>query len=295
MAKLSICIPTHNRAPFLAWGLKRLRADFPDAEIIVSDNASTDNTSDLKFSADIRYHRQTENIGAFPNFLAALQLATGQYAIYCGDDDYLLPDRVSRGTAYLDAHPEVAAYCAPCELYLEEEGKPYCNAFKVPEPQTFTADEGKELFNFIIREHVWPEHMIYRAPVPLSPRTSAYWAFADLPSILATGAIHFAPEPFYRNLLGHPMGHRDKLGDSQFLTHFDEYRAGLQVLAYDLFGERLSYAGRRHVTEMIEWFICVRLDLARIHRERQGDTAEAEILAKRIAIENPAREAAEAA
>jgi hypothetical protein len=121
-------------------------------------------------------------------------------------------------------------------------------------------------------------------------RTRAYWAFSDIPDILAQGAIHFAPTPFYRNLLVHPVGERVQLGNEQCLTDFDEYRAGLEVMAYGLFGGELPYAARHRIAEMIQWFICARLDVARRLYARSGHELEAEMLAKRLAIASPARD-----
>jgi glycosyltransferase involved in cell wall biosynthesis len=294
MAQLSICIPTYNRLEFLKWTLRRLHANFPQAEIIVSDNHSDDFVP-LHDSWISRYIRQDSNIGPFPNMLAALSAATGDYAVYCADDDYLLPAHVATGIAYLEAHPEVAAYCAPCEIWNERDTYAFWNAFMVPKPLTFDHAHGIDLFNFIIESHVWPEHFIYRTSVPLKPRTRAYWAFADLPDILARGAIHFSPQPFYRNVLVHPVGEREQLGNVQCLTYFDEYRAGLEVLAHGLFGGELRYAARHHISEMIQSFICTRMAVAARLYERSGNPAEAQMLRARLSIASPVRDPAVAA
>ena len=290
-AQLSICIPTHNRWEFLKWTLGKLRRDFPSAEICVSDNASADDTWRLRFLGQIRIDcavnrviHQPENIGPFPNMFAALSMATRQYAVYCADDDYLLPAGIARGIAYLDSHPDVAAYCAPCEIWNEVEQTPFWNAWGIDEPTTFT--DHRLLWNFIIEKHVWPEHLIYRLPLPLKPRTRAYWAFADLPDILEHGHIHFDPTPFYRNLLVHPVGERVQLGNVQCLTYFDEYRAGLEVLAYGLFGPQ-PHHGRQKLQDMIASFICSRMDVAARLYLRQGHEADAIMLKKRIAVADP--------
>lgn len=289
---LSICIPTRNRQPFLEWSLRRLRADFPQAEIIVSDNAS-DAVSGIIFSG-VEYIRQPENIGAFPNMHAVLTAAKGDYAVYCGDDDYLLPSEINRGLAFLEAHPEVVAYCAPCEIYDEVNDKAFWNAFTVREARTFSKADGMELFNFIIQSHVWPEHIIYRTPVPILPRTRAYWAFSDLVDILSAGSIHFDPKPFYRNLLVHPVGERVQLGNEQCLTHFDEYRAGLEVLACGLFGSDLPYSTRLKINEMISHFLCMRYEAASQLYARKGNLAEAMQLRQRMSIASPRRDNATA-
>lgn len=288
---LSICIPTFNRAPYLAWTLTKLRKDFPKAEIVVSDNASTDETaawvSTGQGGADF-YHRQPVNIGAFPNMYAALSQAKERYAIYCADDDYLLPEQVQAGIDYLEAHPEVAAFCAPCEIWNEVQYSPYWNAFQCEE-RTFDQRQGIDLFNFLISGHIWPEHIIYRTPVPIKPRTRAYWAFADIPDILDAGAMHFSSIPFYRNLLVHPVGDREQLGNVQCLTYFDEYRAGLEVLAYGLFGHQ-PYTARRHIQDMIQAFICTRMAVAKGLYEQSGDRMNADMLSARISIANPMRD-----
>lgn len=291
---LSICIPTCNRFPFLEWTLGKLMTDFSIADIAVSDNASTDDTRSLS-RLPLRYMCQPRNIGAFPNMLAAFQMAKGDYAVYCADDDYLLPGPVAAGIAYLDSHPEVAAFCAPCEIWNEVTQQPYWNAYMVDHPRTFKAGEGMDLFNFIIQRHVWPEHWIYRVPVPLKPRTRAYWAFADIPDILERGAIHFSPTPFYRNLLVHPVGERVQLGNQQCLTDFDEYRAGLEVLAYGLFGDGLPYAARHRIHEMIQFFICQRMDRAAKIFDQLGRGEEAQLMRKRLAIASPVRDTLDSA
>jgi glycosyl transferase family 2 len=295
---LSICIPTFKRPKYLRYTLNRLLNDFSGADICVSDN-DPEKFSETwclccdgpVFWPEINYIQQPINIGPFANQLAALQMGRRQYAVYCADDDYLLPDEVSRGTSYLDEHPEVAAYCAPCEIWNEVTGTPYWNAFGCDE-RTFKKGEGVELFNTIIERHIWPEHLIYRLPLPLKPRTRAYWAFADLPDILEAGAIHFSPRPFYRNLLVHPVGEREQLGNVQCLTYFDEYRAGLEVLACGLFGDSLSYKARHQIQEMIGSFICTRMDVASRLYERAGYESDAKMLRKRLAIADPRRDVA---
>lgn len=287
---LSLCIPGYNRPDFLAWTLDRLEEDFPEAEIIVSDDASTEDLSSVRHDRRVRWVQQPHNIGPFPNHRAALLESTRKYATYCANDDYLLPAEVERAISYLDEHPEVSAYIAPCEIWDEVNRKPFWNAFAC-EARTFDQSQGIDLFNFVIQHHVWPEHVIYRTPVPLAPRTRAYWCFTDLIDLLKTGPIHFSPTPFYRNLLVHPVGERVQLGNVQCLTFFDEYRAGLEVLAYGLFGEQ-PYKARHQIHDMIASFICQRMYNASVLYERHGHEREAEMLRQRIVIASPVRDVA---
>ena len=260
-----------------------MHRDFPQAQILVSYNDPGAPFCDTW----IDYLYQKENIGAFANMHAALSAATRKYAVYCADDDYLLPAQVQIGIDYLERHPKCVAYCAPCQIWDEIKGTPFWNAFSVKESRSYSLSDARELFNLIIQSHIWPEHIVYRTPVPIFPRTRAYWAFADLVSILEAGDIYFSNTPFYRNLLVHPVGERVQLGNVQCLTHFDEYRAGLEVLAHGLFGSQLPYKARNKIQEMISSFICARMYVAAQLYAGSGHIEEATMLLQRISIARP--------
>lgn len=107
---LSITIPTYNRAPFLAELLgvllPQLR-DEPRAELVVSDNASTDETSELiarmeQLGLRLRHLRNAQNIGSDANFLQCLEEARGKYVWVLGDDDLLTPGAVGQLLSLLE-------------------------------------------------------------------------------------------------------------------------------------------------------------------------------------------------
>jgi glycosyltransferase involved in cell wall biosynthesis len=259
--------------------------DFPEAKIIVSDNGK----SQIDFSEGIRYIRQPQNIGAFPNMRAALLAASTKYCVFLGDDDYLLPAEVQKGIDFLEAHPEVLVYYAPCQLYDEVNQKANWEAFYMAEDETFTRAD--TLWNFVMHKHVWPEHAIYRraglADI-LQPRTQAYWCFTDLANAALRGPVHFAKTPYYRNITQHPIGGRVKLGDQQCLTDFDSYRWGLEVLACDLFRTALASNEiptlKADLNNMIRQFIWSRYEVAsRIHAAN-GRQVEADLLRKRMEL-----------
>jgi glycosyltransferase involved in cell wall biosynthesis len=282
--KLSVCIPTYNRYQFLKWTVRRLKDIQGDIEIIVSDNDSTDDTKCIQLQG-VKYFKQPYNMGAFPNMREALLRAQGEYAVFCADDDYLIADEVDRGVKFLDTHPEVVAYFAPCQLWDEVNQKAEWNAFYVANDETFT-DPGK-LWNFLIHNHVWPEHAIYRTSHIariVRPRIKAYWAFVDLANAIAAGPVHFASKPYYRNITNHPVGFRSKLGDQQCLTDFDEYRAGLENLAYDLFKNHLGPELKVKINQMINHFINMRLGVAHKLLSMQGREDEALSIEKRLRI-----------
>jgi glycosyltransferase involved in cell wall biosynthesis len=283
MKDLSICIPTYNRDPFLAWTLAKTMEDFPSAKLVISDNGK----SGLVWPSNARYIRQAKNIGAFPNMRAALLAASTKYAVFLGDDDYLLPDEVQKGIDFLEANPEVLIYYAPCQLYDEVRKEKNWEAFYVAEDETFTTAD--KLWNFLISKHVWPEHAIYRrqglADI-ITPRLTPYWCFMDLANAAIRGPVHFAKTPYYRNLTGHPVGGRVKLGDQQCLTDFDSYRWGLEILAVTIFRQALASGEaptlRADLNNMIRQFIWSRYEVAsRIHTAN-GRIGDANLLKARM-------------
>ena len=72
--KVSIGVPVYNGQRYLEHALSGLvDQTFTDFELIICDNASTDNTAKIceGFAARdsrIQYHRNPKNIGANPNF-----------------------------------------------------------------------------------------------------------------------------------------------------------------------------------------------------------------------------------
>jgi glycosyltransferase involved in cell wall biosynthesis len=288
---LTICIPTFERYPFLKWTLDRTMKDFPNIPIVISDNASEDalfyHTENL---AQITYIHQKTNIGAFANMRAALLAADTKYCVFLADDDYLVMDEVAKGIEYLEANPDVVAYYAPCQLYDEVRGQANWDAFYAASDQKF--ERADLLWNFIMSNHVWPEHAIYRREHLqniMRERAYAYWAFVDLANAVKCGNVYFAKTPYYRNITAHPIGGRVKLGDRQCLTDFDIYRAGLEVLAYDLFGKYLATTPgmQRDIQRGIDQFIWVRLEVAHRLRKAQRDVSGAEEFYKRLVIARP--------
>ena len=97
---LSICIPTYKRAGYLKQCLDAIVIQFDDTwvknsvEVVVSDNASPDNTKELveayqtRFN-NLRYFRNQENVGMDKNIMNSVLKASGQYCWTIGDDDII--------------------------------------------------------------------------------------------------------------------------------------------------------------------------------------------------------------
>lgn len=124
--KLSICIPTYNRAKTLREALDSILpqvSENPDIEIIISDNASTDDTIELVREYQhqypiIRYSRNSDNLGFDGNIIACVELAHGQYISFVSDDDI-----VPSGT-YYRLQKEISTH-SPSIIYVNHH--PFLN------------------------------------------------------------------------------------------------------------------------------------------------------------------------
>jgi len=92
--KLSIGMPVYNGGRLLRRALDSLLAQtFTDFELIISDNASTDNTERIceeyaKKDSRLRYIRQTINRGVRYNFNFVLKQAIAKFFMWAAHDDY---------------------------------------------------------------------------------------------------------------------------------------------------------------------------------------------------------------
>ena len=111
---VSVGIPTYNRADGLRRALESVLAQSErDIEVIVADNASSDETAqviELAVARDARVRAITQpsNVGLTANFNTVLQAARGRYAMVLADDDWLEPDYLARCRAALDADEHLA-------------------------------------------------------------------------------------------------------------------------------------------------------------------------------------------
>lgn len=102
---LTIAIPTYNRAKFLDRALHYIFIQTHNKnysiELIVSDNCSTDNTTDIveKYinkGLDIRYIKNSTNKGADFNIAQCYLEAKGRYVVAFGDDDLFVDGSIKQ-------------------------------------------------------------------------------------------------------------------------------------------------------------------------------------------------------
>ena len=121
---VTIAIPTFNRALLLRdCILSALGQSYPHFEVLVSNNASTDETQEvLTHFTDqrLRIVKHKRNIGLLPNWNFCLAEAKGRYIVFVSDDDRIAPDMLERMMSIIERGPEIPVVLALCDAYASE-------------------------------------------------------------------------------------------------------------------------------------------------------------------------------
>lgn len=98
--KLTVIIPTRERADTLRHCLRTVTSQpYQNLEIIVSDNFSQDATKEVVYRCNdgrVKYVNTGKRLGMSDNWEFAFSQVTGDYVIYLGDDDGLLPGAITK-------------------------------------------------------------------------------------------------------------------------------------------------------------------------------------------------------
>jgi len=128
MPRVSIGMPVYNGARFMEEALDSILAqDFTDFELIISDNASTDDTEPIcrryaERDGRIRYCRNDRNMGAAWNYNRLVALARGGYFRWLAHDDIWAPASLSRCVETLDRGGQRVVLAYPKTILIDERG-----------------------------------------------------------------------------------------------------------------------------------------------------------------------------
>jgi glycosyltransferase involved in cell wall biosynthesis len=126
---VSIGLPVYNADRSLQRAIDTLLAqDYPNFELIISDNASTDDTWNIcqQYEAQdsrIRIYRNANNLGATANFERVFALAQGEYFCWAAHDDWWEPTFVSQCVKRLETVPD-SPLCHVIHVEVNEKQEP---------------------------------------------------------------------------------------------------------------------------------------------------------------------------
>jgi glycosyltransferase involved in cell wall biosynthesis len=151
---VSTVIPVYNRGPMLREAVDSvLRQSWPQVEIVIVDDGSTDDTPALierlvrEHPGRIKSLRQ-ENAGPGVARQAGLALCTGEFIQFLDSDDLLLPNKFEAQVRGLRSDPEAGISYG--KVYVENDG------VRQPGPAQGSGESHRHLFPVLLREPLWP-------------------------------------------------------------------------------------------------------------------------------------------
>lgn len=160
---ISVVIPTFDSALFLVETLDSvLSQDYPNVEILVIDDGSTDNTTEVlePYRDRIKYFKQPNWGGPSRPRNVGIQNATGEFIAFFDSDDLMLPGKLSRSASALIEHPDLDFVFTNFqgvgesgqvirENYLEDY-RNFRNDLEAREPEELWSMPGSETFTHLI-------------------------------------------------------------------------------------------------------------------------------------------------
>jgi hypothetical protein len=135
MAGVSVIIPTHDRPRLLPQAVASARAAGTDVEVVVVDDASTDETAAVcRRLEGIRYVRLERNLRVAGARNAGLRASDREYVSFLDDDDRRLPKSLDLQLAALEARPEAAMVYGQA-LLADQRGAPTGRLYPADCPQ----------------------------------------------------------------------------------------------------------------------------------------------------------------
>jgi glycosyltransferase involved in cell wall biosynthesis len=196
-------IPVFQGENFLDETLSFLRSqDYPNLEIVVCDNASTDQTADIvrRHAAEdprVRLIVNETNIGAAPNYNKVFEVSRGKYFAWNAHDDHSSPNFFSEGVTALDSDDNAV----------------------VAIPRSFRVDlDGERLEEFWIPPDVHSQHphVRFRAAARAHPEAIVFGLFRS--EAVRRTRLHGRFSGSDRNFVAELMLHGRAImaGDSEF-------------------------------------------------------------------------------
>lgn len=131
---VQVGIPVFNGERDIARTIEALLSqDYPNLEVLISDNCSTDKTGEIaKHYADadsrVKYWSNEKNIGSFANFELLFSKSKGEYYFWAGHNDTYSSGFLSKAISIMEADPSVV-HCFPHGFLANPDGSIFSYPF----------------------------------------------------------------------------------------------------------------------------------------------------------------------
>jgi len=130
MPLVSVAIITYNQKKYLKECIESvLKQDYPNIEIVIGDDASTDGTQEMLEEYIIQYPNKfilklsKTNQGITKNSNLVHFACTGKYIAWMGGDDLMLPGKIRKQVEYMEKHLECTICYHNLEVFDSDSGK----------------------------------------------------------------------------------------------------------------------------------------------------------------------------
>jgi glycosyltransferase involved in cell wall biosynthesis len=245
---VSVGMPARNSERWIRSAAESiLNQDYPDLELIISDNASTDATESICraiAAADprVRYYRNAQNMGVVANYNRVAELANGRYFKWASSNDLCAPQFLRSCVDVLEMRPDVVLCYPRTELMTDDSGtrEPWVDGLNLEEVspcvrfhRCLSEMRLNNVFNGVIRLETLRQTGLLR-----SHRSSDVLLVADLS---VRGKFVEVPESmFFRRVT--PGSITKLMSESQISEYFAPERAG-RLLRFQQWRLALSYYG----------------------------------------------------
>lgn len=180
-------------------GVIKQKVDFP-IELIITDDASTDNTGDVvkewqqRYPNVIRYYRNATNLGMQGNYLKAFKLCRGKYMAMCDADDYwFAANKLATQVAYMESHKECAITFHRVVNYYSETGvKSLSNGSQKADTTILDLSRGNYITNMSV---MYRRELVDLQNLPQWMSTISLPDYAMHMMYAAHGSIHYFNRP----------------------------------------------------------------------------------------------------
>lgn len=150
--RISVIVPIYNQVRFIRETVDSvLSQDYENVELVLSDDGSTDGTTEIlrEYAAEeperVKLVASEQNTGIAGAFNRALDAHTGNYVAWLGGDDVMLPGKLSRQVAVLEARPDVIGCCHDADVFDSASGRSYGRFTEIYNGRSGVREGGVEL------------------------------------------------------------------------------------------------------------------------------------------------------
>jgi alpha-1,3-rhamnosyltransferase len=122
---VTVIVPSYNHVTYVELAIQSvLRQTYPNIELIVIDDGSTDGSGELLSGLAKRHGFRLEiqaNKGLSRTLNKGISLARGKYICPFGSDDLMLLDRIEKQVHFMEVNPQIAA-CGGNQLLINADG-----------------------------------------------------------------------------------------------------------------------------------------------------------------------------